>query len=866
MKLARLLSPWPHIRSTAVSIRRWLPWSRPRNLRREVQAQKTKGYWRRRERVRHRRFQIVKNRHRLWSIKASARENSGIFLTTVRSLARASVLGGLIAASILAVEWLLVHEAGLGLISSSEPKPPISAFPQLAVTVLAALLGFYLATVGIVLGNAYEEVSARVRSLILDSDRTRIYLATIGLSIGAGLLLVLLEGLGVLSYGYLTLSAYALLVCLAAWAFWSLAYGAFNLMNPVALADEPLRNLGLAIEHLDSEGYLTDEAVLRAVASSADSSLRVLAELIELTRKRHSVDRSDLALMVAILCLATEAYAGRKHKLVPDSRWFLRESSYPRWIEAGFSERSIALQTASPLQVRYEPVVDWLERRAARLIVSTLNACIATNDRDAAMRILASSGRTARTLASVGRIDDAQVFVNIVRDGCWNLQSENETANAIAGQPPVLLVSLLLGWNSAVEAWPKEIARVVDETRWDNRNTRAVEIRGSSRVWNAAQRALRDVRAELDIEGHRVTPDWYLRSTLAWEGVLSLQEFADQMPNLIREYVSPEAAERMSPEARSLARLQSFQLLERAALSAEVVAQSVGELKALHQGREPIPTSETDSLDQKVDELRPVVLNQIADALVGLTPVHENAEPDYFGQSLSTLVDQTEKAISGGNVDIVRSIFRQLLRGTLAYHEHVVNVYKPPTYQFTPANLNPMLDLFELSGLALVYATLRDDASAEPILETWREWLEADDDSRERASALLRIVEVAAMDLFVSPTRTEWQGKLARNVRDSGLGIPTFPFDDTNQQRLDSAPRLIRMMGVLDDSAFLSVDAYELFAGEIIAPATKLPSDELRERRALRRYFEQLDLLERQDGDNRSDSHAELSEEEAEDE
>lgn len=778
---------------------------------------------------------------------------TGILLAAVWAIMRASLFGGLLLASILAVEWLLVHKAGFGLIASGENAPPVGVFPQVTVTVLAAFVGFYLATVGIVLGNSYEEVSARVRALILDSEQTRFYLATIGFSIGAGLLLTLLQSLGVLSYGYLALAAYALLVCIAARAFWTLADGAFNLMNPVVLAGEPLRNLGRAIDHLDSDGFLSDDAVLQAVARSADGSLRVLAELVELTQKRESVDRSALALMVSILCIALEEYAKRKHQLAPDSGWFLRETSYPRWIETGHTERSLALETARPLQVRSEPVAEWLERRAAHLIVATLNACVATDDRDAALRILNSAGQAARGSASYGRIEDAMAFAAIIRDGCWSVQSENATASAISGHPPVLLVTLLIGWNSAVKTWPEEIVRTVDETEWDNWNTRKVEIRASAHVWTAAQHALQEVRAEHDIEGRRMTPDWYLRSALAWECVLSIREFADGMPSMIREYVSPDAASRLSPEARALAGLQSFQLLERAGESAGILSRSTDELKALHRGHEHLQTDEVDSLSEELAGIRPTILKQLAEALVDLSPVHGKAEPDYFGHTHATLVHQLEEAIAEGNGDIVRQTFRHLIRGTLAYHEHAINVYRPPRYQFTPAILNPLLDLFELSGLALVYAALRGDDSAEPILAAWRGWLGTNDESHQRAQMFLDVVDVAARELLVSPTRMEWRKKLANEVKDAGFGIPSLPLRKANQQRLLSAPRLIRMLGILDDSVSLSIDSYELFAGEIIAPATGLSGEAIRERRALRRYFDRLDLMARQDREIRSD-------------
>ena len=833
-------------------------------MRREVREQASKDYWRQRQQSEKRRFRFVKLRHSLWSKRAKARDSRGIIQTTLWSLIRASLLGGLLVAAILSVEWLLVNKAGLRLVATGESTPPIAAFPQLAVQVLAAFLGFYLATVGIVLGNAYEEVSARVRALILGTARAHLYLSAIGMAIGAGLLLVLLGSLGVLSFGYLTLSGYALLVCFAGWAFWRLALGAFHLMNPVELGREPLLALYRAVDQLDSDGLLRDDAVLRAAASDADRSLHVLAELIRLTHDRQSVDRAELATMVEDLFLAVRAYGKRKHRLAPDSGWFIREPAYPRWFEAGYSERSIALQTATSLQVRYEPVGDWLERRAAELSVAALESCVATNDRDAALRIVRAAATTAQSLASSYRIDDAIVFAGIVRDGCWSLQTDTSVAKAIAGEPPLILTSVLLGWKSAVEDWPTEISRVVEETEWDAPSTQEVAIRGSTRVWAAAQRVLREIRAEREIEGRRVTPNWYIRSVLAAECAQSLREFSSRMPELIRGYVSTDALQEMSPEAQATAGLQSHELLRKALFLAEMLPETAAELGAMQRGDEPLATPEVGSLTGSLDEIEPAILEQIAEALINLVPVHEKSEPDYFGHALSTLVHQTEQALSGGNIAVVQRIFPKLIVATLAFHEHVVKTYKPPTYQFTPAILNPMLDLFELSGLALVYESLRDDRSAEPIRQAWSPLLGKSSDSQKRASAFLDILDVAAGELLVDITRTKWQSNLANQVKEAGYGLRAYPFQDTNLQHRRTAPRLIRMLGVSDDWSVLSVDAYELFAAGIIGPTAGLDEDKLRARPGLKRYFERHDLILRQDREPSAEAPVEGSEGEAE--
>ena len=62
--------------------------------------------------------------------------------------------------------------------------------------------------------------------------------------------------------------------------------------------------------------------------------------------------------MVERLLFQIRVYANRKHLLAPTSSWFPREPDYPKWVESGYIETKIALDTSTPLQPRTEPMTD----------------------------------------------------------------------------------------------------------------------------------------------------------------------------------------------------------------------------------------------------------------------------------------------------------------------------------------------------------------------------------------------------------------------------------------------------------------------------------------------------------------------------
>ena len=137
-------------------------------------------------------------------------------------------------------------------------------------------------------------------------------------------------------------------------------------------------------------------------------------------------------------------------------------------------------------------------------------------------------------------------------------------------EPPLFLSNLLLGWQHAMASWPDEIRSVVEVTKWDNRRTNAVAIRGPRRVWTTAQNLLQEIKAEHDIEGHRVTPNWYLRHTLAESCILTLREFANGLPDLLDGFIRP-ALSNPSPEVKAMAGAQALQAQSKAQLVVETI-------------------------------------------------------------------------------------------------------------------------------------------------------------------------------------------------------------------------------------------------------------------------------------------------------
>ena len=811
---------------------------RSRRLRREAIQVGTQKFWRRRDRSESRRRKFLEFRFRMRTQIVTARNDFGIFRRSVASIFSVSVVLTLLLSALAVVsEAALVCYFGLSLIPSN-PDIALGTFPTIAVPVTAALLGFYLATVGIVLGSAYHDVSSAVRQLILENREIRLYLTLVSIAITTGLAIILINNTRIFTIGYLVIGAYALLVCFSGWALVRLALGAFDLFNPIALAEEPLKRLYRSITHLDSKGFLSDDAILRSTALNADRTLATLTEVIRLTKERTSVSRDQLANVAELLLTQVRFYTLRKHQLKPDSGWFIPTLAYPRWVESSESTREIALKTSTPLQVEYSPVPDWVERRAADLVCIMLEACVVTNDRDAALRIIYAASDTAQRLAACSRVDEAIAFSQTISNSIWNSDLDNETMDILLSQPLVLMTGVLLGWKNGISTWRDEIIRVVDATNWDSHKTTEVQIRAPSRVSQAAQHLLQQVHSERVIEGYRVTPDWYLRAALASECILSFSEFADSIQGTLHRYIDALSSGQFSPKAKALAGAEAMQMLSKADLVAETIGNTVENLVDLQKGLiSDIPT-EIDSLPDRIVDLRSVVLLQLAHALEHLNPEQVKSEPDYFGQTLFTLLYHLEQAIADGRSMISTCVFENTLVASLKLYRHLRSTYRPPSYEFTPAILNPIVDILEISGLAIIYEQLRGDKSAEPIREAWNNWKNSLVESAGCLNTILNVLDMATgVYPHMSIMRMNWATRLATRIMESGYAESDYsPFGDASVE--DPPPPLIKILGVMGAGSTLSLDPCIIFAGEVIAPMSGQSDVQLRARQGLRRYYD----------------------------
>ena len=264
----------------------------------------------------------------------------------------------------------------------------------------------------------------------------------------------------------------------------------------------------------------------------------------------------------------------------------------------------------------------------------------------------------------------------------------------------------------------------------------------------------------------------------------------------------------------------------------------------MKRGNEPLPCEELDRLPNEVRALRSPILKQIGEAVIELQPDGSNSQPDLFGQSLFTLVHHMEQAIANGEVSLIKQTFPKVLLATMVLEEHIISTYGQQMQHVNPALFDPVVDLLDISGLAVIYEALRKDCSADPVRTAWDSYIRTFAESEDAAKRILNVLDAAqvSMPLGLTPrnmARTAWEQRLSDRIVEAGYAIPEDQPYPSN--RVWKAPLLIKTLGVSEMLPSVAVDPRAIFAAEVLGPLTGESEQQLRKREGIKRYFEARD-------------------------
>ena len=340
------------------------------------------------------------------------------------------------------------------------------------------------------------------------------------------------------------------------------------------------------------------------------------------------------------------------------------------------------------------------------------------------------------------------------------------------------LIRIILGLRERLERLTEnEIHYFLQKVRWEHQES-LYHHAFPRQVWHDLEILQKNIEFEVSIEGQPISPEWLQKQVIARGFAKFLNE---TLPEILKE-VENELASRATAMLKEKRYFEAVAVAERgyeACNKLEFHLNSFREcndrlLALRHLPDEFWPEIEWSALGERVQKAQGQLGQVFASLIVPfMDKPRPAALPDYFGRSVSFLVNEAHEALVHGNEDNFKRYFPLLFIGSLASRDRVIQDYKNvpnPNYVFAHST-EPIMNILALSGLALIYSELDNKPFWQVVEDCWNTHLTKFQNSEQ----LCQLISLATKDRVWMPKgawnllRTNWKLTLERKLRETGF-------------------------------------------------------------------------------------------------
>lgn len=774
------------------------------SLERRYHSQRKAQHWHRRQRLMRVRLRLA---NRVFGIQHWGRmqqDQFTIFRTFLRAILPGIVLAVVIVIALEAVAFMLQlwiaprlqDVAILRLLQLSS-----DAYSGLAtgiVELTGAFLALYYAAVTVVASTVYADVEDDVRRLLVDEAFGNFYFRIVAL---LGVVAVLVAGMLVLGY----VPSFLVLALLIMWAVFSilsfvvLGLKTLDFFNPTPLLnylDRDFLRWSMAATpkgllwhdqsfqfHYQQQAEKTLRTYQSVIAMVADKKAMGVHPVMEIARRTHE-------LMVI--------YARTKQQVPTESYWFRRKGEFQDWLLADPIFINLALSTGTGIQQRSVPNLLWVEEelhevlgRVIERLVSDqnwYNLALMINDWQNALAHISLHWGVQEAESSFFRLQRRLFNAVILPDDHWRPDAASHAQElglrlAVLDTYQLAYVQIVLGFAKRVgDVKATNFGEQIEAIDWTKRQD-IYQTHLPREIVKELEFLHNALQLEFAAEGSRISPAWYLQQ---WVATKFARYVVDTVQRLIQQIASlfvDESASLIDQGSLAFAAqtcTRGIEAVTKGRLCLKSAQHCLDELAAysrplgFHLINAKWPDVNWDALAHRLDETHERVLLVWAKALPTLMMLPKSEHlPDMFGQACTELAVGCFTAMAEGKEDLFKQLFLAYFLGALAASDRLFEELRErETWLQLSLGTDPILDVLEISGYALVYSELGVGDFWSAVKGHW-DWLFKDpQEGQSRIEKFEALVSYRENQLVSTPhnlIRTGWKQAFGALMRDKGL-------------------------------------------------------------------------------------------------
>ena len=697
------------------------------------------------------------------------------------------------------------------------------------ITVSGAFLGLYFTALNVLLSSAYKQVTSDIRGLIMRDKVGDAYIQIVAFT---GAYSVILFGLIVIGYTP-SFGSLVLLITLGVseiYCFISQWLRVTQFFDPSTLVFYLSKDLIKWIEEATTKGRWWLDASFQAhFQKRAEQTLNTYRNLIITVRgEEHLRSQSLIKLSNSLLRLLT-VYEFQKDLIPSQSKWFKTIFQYKDWLTASHSETSIATQTGTALFPNEIPDLLWVEKEIGKIIDFALKGFLEKKDLLNALTLFQHFQNVTKNLARNHSIDEALLLFRIIKVNTEkhsqafdvpNLDSENDLdplrfTLALVDFCALSFINILLGLAEGAERMaPKSFTSIIASA-----NQTSVKSLYRTGLPRKVLQQLESTKKYLDfervVEGKALTPQWFQLQLVTLSYLHFLEStFKSLIVELDKVFLG---------QAKSLVEqkkhLLAIHLIERGFEACNKFAVHFTGLQRycaeLDQARKlndiPWVNFPWEQYQKTIADIHKELIELFSTLLHPIIKLPRLDDfPDHFGHAYTVLTDECLKSMISGNEDLFKKIFPVVFLAALEAHDRHKKLEIVDVETRVGLLADPIIDLFDLSGYALIFDELDGKDFWSTVRGTWDKYLAGRTDRLELIKLFITLGTHHQFLMFPrSITRTSWQQQLQRVLRQRGLMREEFfdPFSNDQEEEKHSS-KIIQM---LTRSIMLHEEARDLF-------------------------------------------------------
>ena len=474
-------------------------------------------------------------------------------------------------------------------------------------------------------------------------------------------------------------------------------------------------------------------------------------------------------------------YWQEKGKISYDSYWYDDKVVYKKWYSASDTEIEMALKTGTLLGYNTEKNYLWLEEDIEQINDNGLQYLINQKSFAGLIRWLGTLENLSERAVESGNVVYYVDYLYKIQKKLQNTIGKEkfslEEEMALAEHIVVGYLGVLVGVRKYIEKWSEESCfcdvKLFERKSWKNPN-RFYNYFDVNKIYDG-------VKAEIRLEKHRITPEWYINQVVAKHYYDELLQIYIKVNDSVNKYI-PELAKELLNQKRDAGAMVVFakysEVKSKVDMLDVLIADRLDWLLGYHKEQSIVWNDKLEiDVAKNFDSIYKAMSSEwckcTSNFVLNHWDIYEKY-PDILGACATYLCDILIEAIVDNEIDTFASNYKNLLEILLLYQEYsrkeligiketfrqsaVVAVYS-----------NPIIEYCMISGYAYLWGEIScDERWKELILEDAKRILVKDDMAKRfceiLSSVRYRMPAIYNRDML----HTGWKQRIESALKNSG--------------------------------------------------------------------------------------------------